>query len=164
MECMIPPTVLDDLGIGATAGGLLAEKHGAEPRGRLIRGPHKTGRSPGQFAGAAARGAEQGSLLRLRDPGCVQIGVEIVVAGHLVDLAAFLVQPHPPPFALAEMILDLHRGGGAHAREGRRNRPSARSAPDRYGNARKSPPMTLRTFFIRTSRRRIRNRRWKMVP
>jgi hypothetical protein len=44
-----------------------------------------------------------------------------------------------------------------------RNSASARSAPDRYGNARKSPPMTLRAFFIRASRRRIRNRRWKMV-
>ena len=45
-----------------------------------------------------------------------------------------------------------------------RNRASARSAPDPYGNAIKSPPMTLRAFFIRTSRHRIRNRRWKMVP
>jgi hypothetical protein len=158
MECMIPPTVLDDPGIGATAGGLLAEKHGAEPRGRLIRDPHKIGRSPGQFAGAAAPGAEQGSLLRLRDPGCVQICVEIVVAGHLVDLAAFLVQPHPPPFALAEIILDLHRDGGAHAREGiGHQRPIAMETLE-------SPPMTIRAFFIRTTRRRIRNRRWKMVP
>ena len=29
-------TVLDDLQIGATAGGLLSEKHGAEPRRRLF--------------------------------------------------------------------------------------------------------------------------------
>ena len=78
-----------------------------------------------------------------------------------MDLAAFLTQPHPPPFALAEIILDLHRGRRSRAP---RNRASARSAPDPYGNARKSPPMTLRAFFIRASRRRIRNRRWKMVP
>ena len=77
------------MGIGATTGGLLAEEHGAEPRGRLIRGPHKIGRSPGQFAGAAARGAEQGSLLRLRDPGCVQIGFEIVVEGISWTLPPF---------------------------------------------------------------------------
>ena len=36
-------TALDDLQIGATAGGLLAEIHGVEPRRRLIRGPHKIG-------------------------------------------------------------------------------------------------------------------------
>ena len=30
----------DDLEIGAAAGGLLAEIHGAEPWGRLMRGPH----------------------------------------------------------------------------------------------------------------------------
>ena len=36
-------TVLDDLEVGATAGGLFAEKHDAEPRRRLIRGPHKIG-------------------------------------------------------------------------------------------------------------------------
>src|ERR1019366_7668844 len=36
-------TVLDNLEIGATAGGLLSEKHGEEPRRRLIRGPHKIG-------------------------------------------------------------------------------------------------------------------------
>jgi hypothetical protein len=99
-----------------------------------------------------------GSLLRLRDPGWVQIGVEIVVAGRLVDLAAFLVQPHPPPFALAEIILDLYRDGGAHAREGighqRDRRRIARETLKR---------VRLRAFFILTSRRRIRNRRWKMV-
>jgi hypothetical protein len=54
---------------------------------------HTKSAGAGQFAGAAARGTEQGSLLRLRDPGCVQIGFEIVVAGHLLDLAAFLMQP-----------------------------------------------------------------------
>ena len=36
-------TILDNLEIGATAGGLLSEKHGAEPRRRLIRGPHRIG-------------------------------------------------------------------------------------------------------------------------
>jgi len=74
-----------------------------------------------QLAGAAARGAEQGSPLRLPDPGRVQIGVEVgfeivVVAGHFMDLAALLVQPHPPAFALPEIILDAHRDRGADAR------------------------------------------------
>ena len=32
---------LDDLQIGAAAGGLLAKIHGAEPGRRLVRGPHK---------------------------------------------------------------------------------------------------------------------------
>ena len=39
-------TVLDNLEIGATAGGLLSEKHGAEPRRQLIRGPHKSAVAP----------------------------------------------------------------------------------------------------------------------
>ena len=38
--------------------------------------------------------------------------------GGSASRGAFLVQPHPPPFALAETILDLHRDGGAQVRQG----------------------------------------------
>jgi hypothetical protein len=55
-------------------------------------------------------------------PASVDIGVkvslEVVVAGHLVALAAFLVQANPKPAALHIDVLDLHRERRAEAREG----------------------------------------------
>jgi hypothetical protein len=38
------------------------------------------------------------------------------VRRHLVALAAFLMQPHPPAFARGVIILDLHADDGADAR------------------------------------------------
>ena len=75
----------------------------------------------GQRAGAPARGAEEGVLLRLASPAASQIGVEIgfeiVMRRHLVALAAFFVEAHPPALALGEIILDAHADGGADAGE-----------------------------------------------
>ena len=47
----------------------------------------------------------------------IQVILGVVVGGHLVPLAAFLVQaePCPPPFGV--IILDLHAEGGADAGE-----------------------------------------------
>jgi hypothetical protein len=44
----VPGTVLDDLETGATAGGLLSEKHGRIEE-RLIRGQHKIAYSNCKF-------------------------------------------------------------------------------------------------------------------
>ena len=48
----------------------------------------------------------------------LQIGLEFVVTGHLVMLAAFLVEPHPGVAALREYVLEAHFEHRAHAREG----------------------------------------------
>ena len=37
---------------------------------------------------------------------------------HLVLLAAFLVEPHPPALAVGIIVLDLHADDGADAGEG----------------------------------------------
>jgi hypothetical protein len=42
--------------------------------------------------------------------------LELMVRRHLVALAAFLMQPHPPAFARGVIILDLHADDGADAR------------------------------------------------
>src|SRR5271168_3207387 len=57
----------------------------------------------GQHAGLADRGAEEGGLADLPDASRGQIFVderfELMVRRHLMALAAFLVQPHPPALA-----------------------------------------------------------------
>ena len=40
----------------------------------------------------------------------VEVGLEVMVAGHLMPLAALLVQAHPQPSALGEHVLHLHAG------------------------------------------------------
>ena len=76
----------------------------------------------GQHAGAADGGAEQGSLAGVSDFRGVDIGVEIgfevVMRRHLVALAAFLMQPHPPALAVGVIVLDAHGDDRADAREG----------------------------------------------
>ena len=90
MECMIPPTVLDDPGMGATRRRSSCGKHGAEPW----------------------------SLLRLRDPRLMQgSGVEIVVAARLVGAISRAAAPTTVRLG-RETILDLHRDGGAQVRQG----------------------------------------------
>jgi hypothetical protein len=63
-------------------------------------------------AAAAAQSAEQGRRLVRADAGGGDVGVDIgfqqVVGRHLVLLAAFLVQPHPPAFALRVVVLDVY--------------------------------------------------------
>jgi hypothetical protein len=59
--------------------------------------PVKAARTKGP--GLAVRGAEEGAVPVLADPGRLDVFpqpvLEVVLAGHLVMLAAFLVQPHP---------------------------------------------------------------------
>jgi hypothetical protein len=61
-------------------------------------------RLAGQHAGLADRGAEEGGLALLTDARSSKIlvdeGLQLVVRRHLVALAAFLVQAHPPALAL----------------------------------------------------------------
>src|SRR5271157_354167 len=65
--------------------------------------------------------AEERSLLFVGDAGRREVGVHvrlgIVVRGHFVALAAFLVQPEPPAFSILVVVLNPHMNGGAHARE-----------------------------------------------
>ena len=78
----------------------------------------------GQRAGASHGGAEQGSLAGVADFGRldvrVEIGFESVMRRHLVALAAFFVQAHPPALALRKIILDAHRNDSTDA--GKRKR------------------------------------------
>ena len=65
---------------------------------------------------------KRGVLPSLADAGRGEIlvdkGFELMVRRHLVPLAAFLVQPHPPALALGIVVLDLHCDDGADAGEG----------------------------------------------
>jgi hypothetical protein len=47
----------------------------------------------------------------------VEIGFEIVMRRHLVDLAAFFVEAQPPAFAVGEVIFDAHADRCADAGE-----------------------------------------------
>src|SRR5260370_40237028 len=75
-----------------------------------------------QDPGSADCRAEQGGLVVIADAGRGEIFIEepleLVVRRHLVALAAFLLQPHPPAFAIGKVILDAHGDDGADAREG----------------------------------------------
>jgi hypothetical protein len=72
--------------------------------------------------GAAGGGAEEASLAAVADTGrlyiSVEIGFEIVMRRHLMALAAFLMQPHPPALAVGLVILDPHGDDRANAGEG----------------------------------------------
>src|ERR1700730_17458624 len=48
----------------------------------------------------------------------IQKLIQVVMAGEVVDLTAFFLQPHPAPALLHVVIFDLHSHGGAHAGEG----------------------------------------------
>jgi hypothetical protein len=75
-----------------------------------------------QDTGSAAGRTEEGGLVLIDDAGSVQILaeklLELVMRRHLVALAAFLLQPHPPALAVDKVVVDLHRNDGADAREG----------------------------------------------
>jgi hypothetical protein len=55
---------------------------------------------------------EEGAFLLTVDIGRIKIFIqilfELVVRRHLVDLATFLVQPHPPALAIGKVVLNLH--------------------------------------------------------
>ena len=84
-----------DVGLGQRlAAGELAVPHGGEE-------------GSGRLAGQAGSGQP-----------FIQELLEVVVAGELVDLAAFFVQPHPAAALLDVVVFDLHCDGGADAGEG----------------------------------------------
>ena len=84
----------------------------------------------GQRSGAASGGAEEGSLAVVADASGFDVGVEvgfkIMMRRHLMALAAFLMQPHPPALALGVVILDPHGDGRADAGEGEGQRSISR--------------------------------------
>ena len=77
--------------------------------------------SMGDLSGARPGGSEEGSLLFRSDPECLDVGVEVSLGGmvrrHLVEFAAFLVKPKPPPLPVLVKIGDIHAHDGADARE-----------------------------------------------
>jgi hypothetical protein len=86
---------------------------GGESRHGLARQAHArlTGRAAEQRAIGITRNAGRRDVF-------VEIFLEIVMAGHLVLLAAFLMQRHPAATSLDEIIPHLHLQRGAHAGKG----------------------------------------------
>ena len=84
-------------------------------------------------AGAPSRRAEEGSLAAVADSGrldiSVEIGFEIVVRRHLVALASFFMQPHPPAFALRVVVFNPHTDHGADPRKRKRHHRNHRPIP-----------------------------------
>ena len=78
-------------------------------------------RPVGQLLRLAGGGAEEGAFLLAGDAGRFDVGVQVVVGvvvgGHLVPLAALLMQAEPGPAAFDVIILDLHAEGGTDAGE-----------------------------------------------
>ncbi len=81
----------------------------------------------GELAGRAAVGLEQERLRVVRKARAgeilMQVGFEIVMAGHGMLLAALLVQAHPEPTVLRVHVLDAHADGRADAGEGIDHKP-----------------------------------------
>ena len=73
-------------------------------RRRIMRQTDAVHRQRRQRAAMPIGGAEQGSPFRAEQPGRmhvgVEIGFEIVMRRHLMDLAAFFVEAHPPDAAI----------------------------------------------------------------
>ena len=69
----------------------------------------------------AGDGAEERPLPVAGDARGLDVGVEVrlgvVVGGHLVELAALLVEAEPPPLAVGVVVLDLHAEDGGDAGE-----------------------------------------------
>jgi hypothetical protein len=76
---------------------------------------------PGGHAAVPVDGAEEGGFLLSGDACRRDVGIQailgVVVSGHLVPLAAFLVQTEPSPPAFGVIILDLHAEGGGNPGE-----------------------------------------------
>ena len=115
--------------IGGDARG--AEDIAADPGARAeLRGAaldHAPGvdavhRRGGECAGAAGGGAEEGALATVADAGRFEIGFEIVMRRHLMPLAAFLMQPHPPALALRIIVFDAHGDDRGRCHAGRETR------------------------------------------
>jgi hypothetical protein len=71
----------------------------------------------GERSGLAGGRAKQWAVRAGGGDVFIEVHVQIVVTGHLVLLAAFLVQPHPAAPALHEVVTHLHLQHGADARE-----------------------------------------------
>jgi hypothetical protein len=67
-------------------------------------------------------GLEEGDPPGVCELGTLEIFSEVplqrVVAGHLVELAALLVEPHPEPTLLVEEVGDVHATGRGDAGKG----------------------------------------------
>jgi hypothetical protein len=117
--------VLEVCGDAGRAEGIAAD---AGLDARRLRAPlnhavgvHVPHRVAGERPGLAGCRAEQGTFRVGRDVGggdvFIEVLFEIVVAGHLVLHAAFLVQAHPAAPALHEVVAHLHLERGVDARE-----------------------------------------------
>lgn len=87
----------------------------------------------GQRAAVPHGRAEEGGLAAVPQCGGVEIGVQVrfegVMRRHLVALAAFFVEPHPPALALGVVVLDAHGHHGANAGEGEHHQADERPVP-----------------------------------
>ena len=74
---------------------------------------------------------EERRLLFVPDAGRIEIRIEIrfgiVVAGDFVPLAAFFMQPNPPPLAVLVIVFDVHIDHRRDAREGVAHEPDDRA-------------------------------------
>ena len=99
--------------------GLVGEPEEVEVVGVL----EDLGSEPGLWRG----GAEERPLVIDGDAGGRDVLVEIflqgMVGGHVVLLAAFLLEAEPPAFALGVVVLDAHGDDGSDAGEGEEHRP-----------------------------------------
>lgn len=91
-----------------------------------------------ELAGAAPDRLEQEGVRLLAQAGALQVVTEIsfefVVAGHLMPLAALLVQPQPEPALLHEHVLDPQAERRADAGEGINHEANQRPVAEaRYG-------------------------------
>ena len=78
-----------------------------------------------------------------------------MVSGHLVSLAAFLVQPDPPALALGMVVFDIHCHGRAYAGETIRHESDERAIAQTDNE--------LRVFAARSRRRNFVGRTLEFV-
>jgi hypothetical protein len=123
--------------IGGNAGGaksMIADCRGnaSVPRAALKHAP-RVGlrhRALGQNAGAADSRAEKRTLAIVGETRgldvVLQVGLEIMMAGHRVFLATFFVQADPEPAVLPIDVRHRHAERGADAREGENQKTDQR--------------------------------------
>ena len=107
--------VAADLGFDAGAGGAAADHTvdvglGHGPACEASGGAQGGGEEPGLGIWGQGRGKGRGVVL--------EVGLELVVAGHLVVLAALLAEPDPSPVPLNEHVPSVHLHDSPDAGEG----------------------------------------------
>ena len=107
--------VAADLGFDAGAGGAAADHAvdvglGHGPACEASGGAQGGGEEPGLGIWGQGRGKGRGVVL--------EVGLELVVAGHLVVLAALLAEPDPGPVPLNEHVPSVHLHDSPDAGEG----------------------------------------------